>query len=79
MKNKKLELIELRQENCGYNPEKAEDIGIITDLTNELLITTEDNHTFYFTKTDCSNEIDFIKNFPKQYGVVFNNKFYIQD
>lgn len=76
--NTKLKLIQLRQENCGYNPEKASDIGKVTDLGSSLFISHED-HTMVFVKTECKDEISFIENYAGQYGVVYKNNFYVQD
>jgi hypothetical protein len=76
--NTKLKLIQLRQENCGYNPEKASDIGSVTDLGSSLFITHED-HTMVFTLTECKDQLNFIENYAGHYGVIHNNRFYIQD
>lgn len=80
--NQKLKLIQLRQENCGYNPEKAEDIGKVDEVDNFTLFITdpESEHTMVFYKEETiKNEIEFIENYPKKYGVIYNGNYYLQE
>ena len=77
----KLKLYELRQLNCGYNPEKAEDIGKVDEVDNFTLYITDEetNHTMVFYKeTTINNQIEFIENYPKTFGVVYKGSFYLQ-
>jgi hypothetical protein len=76
----KLKLIALRQENCGYNPEKAIDVyDEVVQVDDFTLQCTYEEHTQIYTKVNVKNEIEFIEQYPNTVGVVFLNDFYIQD
>lgn len=72
----KQKLIKLRQENCGYNPENAEDLGEVDQVDNFTLFITYENHTMVFYKTKCKNELEYLEKFSGIYGVVYNKEFY---
>lgn len=83
MANLKLQLIELRQNNCGYNPEKAMDFYKVSSIDskalNILCTDRNDNHVSEWFQVPVSNEIEFIQKYPETYGLVYKNKFYIQN
>lgn len=67
--NQKQKLIQLRQENCGYNVEKAEDQGTVDQVDNFTLFITDEetNHVMVFYKEETiKNEIDFIEQYPPE-------------
>lgn len=72
----KLKLIQLRQENCGYNLENADDIGKVDQVDNFTLYITDfsGDHTTVFYK----DEIDFIETYPKTYGIIYKGEIYLQ-
>lgn len=75
-------LIELRQENCGYNPEPAENFGEVDEVDNFTLYITdlESNHvTVFYKEETIKNELEFIKEYPKRVGVIFKGNFYLQE
>lgn len=78
----KQKLMELRKENCGFNPEKAEDFYKVDPVdsknNNILCVDRNDNHISEWFVTEAKNEIDFIESYPLRYGLVYQNKFYIQ-
>lgn len=72
----------LLDENMGYNPEPVSDFEAVhfnNDKT--VLMIVQDNDTLgistYYV-TDCKNQLEFIKRFPRRFGVTYNNKFWVQ-
>lgn len=83
-KHKTLEA--LREENNGYNPEKLEHHHtILNDLGDELYVVRNDtfnndkSNFKIWVKTSAENEEEFIIHFPKTYGLIYNNHFYVRD
>lgn len=73
-------LEELREFNSGYNPEKAEDHGTVEIIDSEnITVEAFDGRVSHYTKTDAKNEWEYIDQNPRQFGVVFRNKFYINN
>jgi len=75
----KKSLRELRQTNSGYNPERAEDHGDIVQEFDEAFVLDSEGYTTSWLMTDSEDEIDFIEQFPRTFGLVYKKKFYVQE
>lgn len=72
----------LLKENFGYNPEPVVNFsGVHFNADKTVLMIVEDNDNLgvanYYV-TDCKNQVEFIKRFPRRFGVMYNNKFWVQ-
>lgn len=77
-------LEKLREENNGYNPEKLENHYILfSDLGDSILVKRKDefigdkNDTEEWMQVHAKSEEEFIILFPKVYGLIHENKFYV--
>lgn len=77
MLNKKLELIRLRQLNCGYNLEKADTIGKVS-RTGSLLFINYKGHSMVFVQIDVKDELEFLQKYFHRYGVEYQGSIFIQ-
>lgn len=76
----KLKLYDLRQENCGYNPERAIDHGKVTAFKDgTMLLADSDGHISVFYKTECKDEIEYIEKYPRMVGLVYRRAFFVLD
>ena len=75
-------LEELLEENSGYNPEPINlEFYRVAEETNTFLkvIALDGSEEAFYTLTPYTNDLDYIQNLPRIYGVIYKSKYYTQD